>query len=534
MGIKSTIMSMVHRGDRGVFLHPDTPVHVADLAAYHRTGVYSLDPSAQDDVYDLGFEPPAGWIEWCSWALTKDVIARIVRTQAKNMMSFQFTHSDKDVAKKMNELASRIYLGTDSRQGAVHWLGYGFSFFEPVWVLSGIKHIGLERFKPIDAWTMKVFFDSPSEVAILKAWLKNQGLAERAYAATLVSGTGSKVIGFVQNWTRIYGTKQVFFQPGDIIYIPRYPGRYAREGMSLLRENYEPIMDKLGIRRSQTRMAKRFCEPKPVYTVPKNWWDHPQLEGVKRDLKKLWIAGKSLFMPEGWTAEILELKGNPVGVIRAQEHIDDEFNTGMGHFDSVSESNSANRSTSDTQFTFFERELQPDREIFAEAMRPFIEKWVRIELPEAGDEIPQMVFEDLTPDDGISRATIVQPLVQKGLVHKSALVKFYEDMNYPAPSDEEAEEIIAIARLQSFAGGMGGFQDPAAAPTGDGDPAASPGNEDPQKGKDAPAGEGAQNAQMASAAGIPGKIRTPMKSGRDLIKNEIERYKDDIISHLGL
>jgi len=533
MGIKSRIMSMVHR-DRGVFLHPDTPVHVADLAAYPRTGVYPINPSTQDDVYDLGFEPPGGWIEWCSWALTKDVIARIVRTQAKNMMSFQFTHSDKVIAKKMNVMADRVHLGTDSIESAIHWMGYGFSFFEPVWRLSAIRIVCLERFKPIDAWTMKVFFDTPGEIAVLKAWLKRQGLAEQAYATTLQPGTGSKVIGFVQNWTRIYGTTQVFFQPGDIIYIPRYPGRFAREGMSLLRENYEPIMDKLGVRRSQARMAKRFCEPKPVYTVPKSWWDNPTLETVKSDLKKLWDSGKSLFKPEGWEAEILELKGNPVGVIRAQEHIDDEFNTGMGHFDSVAQSDSANRSTSDTQFSFFERELQPDRKIFAEAFRPFIEKWVQIELPEAGDELPEMVFEDLTPDDNIARATIVQPLVQKGLVHKSALVKFYEDMKYPAPSDEEAEEIITVARAQSLAGGLGGggYQDPFAQPGSEQPAPAAAGGDQPKNAE--PAAGKDQAAQLAVQKGVPTAVKSTSSSAREQIKSEIKEMRDDVVSYLGL
>ncbi|MDD1695111.1 MAG: hypothetical protein LUQ71_10345 [Methanoregula sp.] len=513
---------MIHR-DRGFFLHPDTPRHVTNLSMYHGTGITHLNPGDPDDVYDRSFEPPGGWIEWCSWALSKDVIARIVRTQAKNMMSFQFTHSDKDIAEKMNKMAARVHFGTDNRQGAIHWMGYGFAFFEPVWVLRGITIIGLERFKPIDAWTMKVFFDTPAEVAVLKAFLKRQGFAEQAYANTLQPGTGSKVIGFVQNWDRLYGTAQVFFRPDEIVYIARYPGRLAPEGMSLLRENYEPIMDKLGIRRSQARMAKRFCEPKPVYTVPKAWWDSPTLEKVKEDLKKLWDDGKSLFKPEGWEAEILELKGNPVGVIRAQEHIDDEFNTGMGHFDSVSDSTGANRSTSNTQFAFFERELQPDREIFAEALRPFIQKWISIELPEAGDELPQMVFEDLTPDDNIERANIVQPLIQKGLVHKAALVKFWEDMNYPAPSDEEAEEIIQAARSQSTASIGGGYQDPAAAA----------GGEDPKSAEPAAGGKD-QRSQLSAAKGIPAGVKTTSSSAREKIKTEIEEMADDIASHLGL
>lgn len=538
MGIKSRLMNMVQR-DRGVFLHPDTPVHVADLASYYRTGVYPINPSARDDVYDYGFEPPNGWVEWCSWALSKDVIARIVRTQAQNMMSFQFTHSNKDIAQKMNNLADRVGLGTDAIEGAIHWKGYGFAFFEPIWKLSGITIVGLERFKPIDAWTMKVFFDTPSEVTILKAWLKKQGLAEQAYAADLQPGTGSKVIGFVQNWTRIYGTTQVFFQPDEIIYIPRHPGRFAREGMSQLRENYEPIMDKLGIRRSQTRMAKRYCEPKPQYTVPKSWWDNKDLEKIKADLKKLWESGKSLFLPEEWKAEILELKGNPVGVIRAQEHIDDEFNLGMGSFDSVAQSDTANRSTSDTQFAFFERELQPDRKIFALALRPFIEKWVRIELPEAGKELPQMVFEDLTPDDNTARANIIQPLIQKGLVHKAALVKFYEDMKYPAPSDEEAEDIIATARSQST--GQVGFQDPFGQSGGDGGDSTPPddktpaADKDPQKNTEpAAATDKDQAAQLAAQKGVPTAVKSTSSSARDQIKDEIKEMRDDIVSHLGL
>jgi len=521
MGIRSLINMITARGGDRVFIPHGVPGHVTQLSSdpslYSGAGV---SPHSTDEIYDRNWSPPGGWDEWCSWAITEGVIAAAVLTQAKNMMVGRFTHRDKEIAREMNRIADQSTFQSDLIQGAIHWIGYGRVFFEPVRRLNGITIIGLERLKPVDPWTMKVFWDSPGEVAQLKSFLKRSAApSDRIYADTLTPGTGSKIIGYVQNWNRVYGSKPVFFQPEEIIYIPRYPGRRAPEGMSLLRSNYRTIQNKIGLEGVQAKMAKRFCDPKPEYTVPKTWWDHPQLDAMKEEAKKLWQTGKQLFLPEGWSSKILEVAGNPVGVIRAQEHIDDQYNAGMGTFDSKSDSTGANRSTAEVQFKFFEVELQPERKIFLNAIRPIIAEWVSLVLPAAKGEPPEWEFEDLTPDDGIARANVVAPLIVRGLVHKAAIVKYFEDIGYPVPSDEEAVEILEVARSSASSandpfgiGGGAGLRDPAGLL--------------PQRGP-------AQHAQMA-ASQVPAAIKSPTKTSRELIKDEIESYKDDIVHHLGL
>ncbi|RLI81666.1 hypothetical protein DRP04_05605 [Archaeoglobales archaeon] len=54
--------------------------------------------ASADKVYDPNFELEGGWDKWCSWAAKQGKIARIVRSLAKNAMSFDFAGGDeKDV-----------------------------------------------------------------------------------------------------------------------------------------------------------------------------------------------------------------------------------------------------------------------------------------------------------------------------------------------------------------------------------------------------------------------------------------------------
>lgn len=519
MGVLDLITDKISsmRGER-VFIPDGVPGHVHELS--RDESLYSGTigtPLEYDRVYSRGWAPPGGWDEWCSWAITQGVIESTVHTQAKNMMVGKFTHQDVTITKEMNRVADKIGFQSDIIQAAIHWIGHGRCFFEPVWGAVGNKHVEFKRLKPVDPWTVRIFWDTPGDIATLKAFLiKSRRPSDYLYAQGLQVGTGSQIIGYIQNWntgilSSIWGNSRVFFLPEEIVYIPRYPSKQAPEGMSRLRANYRTIQNKIGLEDSQAHMAKRYCEPQPVYTIPKSWWDHPDLEKIKTELKKLWAKGKALFKPEGWVADILETKGNPVGVIRAQEHIDEQYNVGMGTFDSKSNSDSANRSTSETQFTFFETELQPDRKIFAAKLLPIIEEWVSLVFPGLGDDAPTWEFEDLTPDDGISRGTVVQPLIQRGLIHKDGLVKFFEDVGYPAPTDVEAEEIIAAARSS----GSMGFGDPG------------------YGGQQQPPGNGTM-AALGAVKGIPSGVKTTSSSAREKIKDEIKDMRDDIVSHLGL
>lgn len=385
--------------------------------------------ASADQIYTPDFEPEGGWDRWCSWAAKQGKIARIVRSLAKNAMSFDFAGGDEKALELVRQMARRTHLKTTLLLAFKDWLVYGRCFLEPVWELKSKEIVKIKRVAPP---TVRVFRDSESDVRELKEFLANTEYAN--YSAHLKTGTGDNVVGFVQFWERRHEGKAIFFTPDELIFIPRYPDHDCLDGISLLRENYTIIMNKLGMEKSQAIMAKRHIDPKLKFIIPEKWWGKRKeiISKIKQGIK----AGLDLFLPEGMDVDILETKGNPVAVIRAQQHIEEQFIASMGFADSFTESTSSNRSVGEVQLQFFEREIHPERTLFAEILEDrLIKPYVEAKLGKV--EPPRFVFEDLTPEDRIEKARILVPLFP--YMTKSQVKKFFEDLGYPVPKEEEEE-----------------------------------------------------------------------------------------------
>ncbi len=388
--------------------------------------------ASADHIYTPDFEPEGGWDKWCSWAAKQGKIARIVRSLAKNAMSFDFAGGDERALELVRQMVRRTHLKTVLILAFKDWLVYGRCFLEPVWEIRG-SNKELVKVKRVAPPTIRVFRDSEGDVNDLKDFLRATEYAN--YADELKPGTGDNITGFVQFWDKRHEGKAIFFKPDELIFIPRYPDHDCPDGISLLRENYTIIMNKLGMEKSQAIMAKRHIDPKLKFIIPEKWWSKRKviINKIKQGLK----AGLDLFLPEGMEVDILETKGNPVAVIRAQQHVEDQFIAAMGFADSFTESTSSNRSVGEVQLQFFERDIRPERALFAEVLEDhLIRPYVEAKLGKSV-EPPHFVFEDLTPEDRIEKARILVPLFP--YMTKSQIKKFFEDLGYPVPEEEEEE-----------------------------------------------------------------------------------------------
>jgi hypothetical protein len=353
-------------------------------------------------------------------------------------MSFDFAGEDEKALELVRQMARKTHLKTVLILAFKDWLVYGRCFLEAVWETKTKDLIKVKRVSP---QTMTVFRDNEDDVRNLKEFLKSTEYAD--YASELKAGTGDNIIGFAQFWDKRHENKAIFFKPDELIFIPRYPDHDSPDGISLLRENYTVIMNKLGLEKSQAIMGKRHVDPKLKFIIPDKWWGRRKqiIDKIKQGLK----AGLDIFLPEGMDVDILETKGNPMAVIRAQQHIEDQFIASMGFADSFTESTSSNRSVGEIQLQFFERDIRPERALFAEVLEDqLIKPYVEAKLGK-GVEPPQFQFEDLTPEDQLEKIRIMIPLVQ--YMTEGQLKKFFEDLGYPVPEDEEqnfSEKLKAI------------------------------------------------------------------------------------------
>jgi hypothetical protein len=418
----------------------DQPVELKDNSEFFDMSLDTLlsllaNQASVDKIYEPEFEPDGGWDKWCSWAAKQGKIARIIRSLAKNAMSFDFAGGDEKALELVRQMARRTHLKTVLILTFKDWLVYGRCFLEPVWEIKRTgsrKGNELIKVKRVAPQTITVFRDNDREIQDLKEYLKNTEYAD--YATELKIGTGDNVIGFVQFWDKRHEDKAIFFKPEELIFIPRYSDHDSPDGISLLRENYTIVMNKLGMEKSQAIMAKRYIDPKLKFIIPDKWWGKRKkiIETIKQGLK----AGLDLFLPEDMDVDILEPKGNPIAVIKAQQHVEDQFIAAMGFADSFTESTSSNRSVGEVQLQFFERDIRPERALFAEILEDrLIKPYIEAKLGKV--DPPHFQFEDLTPEDQLEKARIMVPLVQ--YMTSGQLKKFFEDLGYPVPEEEEED-----------------------------------------------------------------------------------------------
>jgi hypothetical protein len=392
--------------------------------------------AADDKIYNPDFEPEGGWDKWCAWAAKQGKIARMIRSLAKNAMAFDFSGDDDKALELVQKMRRRTHLDLILVLAFKDWLEYGRCFLEVVWEKKRIGNNVVEdiiKIKRVNPMTVRVFRDNEDDVRELRDFLKRH--FPNVDRSNIKEGSGDNIIGFVQHFKRAEEGKAVFFKPEELIFIPRYPDYDAPDGVSLLRENYANIMNKLGTEKYQAIMLKRFVDHKHKFKVPERWWH--RIEELQSKIKNMLKAGGDLWIPEGMEVEILEPKGNPLATIKAQEHIEDQVIAGMGFSDSFTESKSSNRSVGEVQLQFFERDIRPERYIFKVVIEDrIIIPYVRKKLgPKA--KPPEMVFEDLTPRDEVRWAAVMASYLP--YMTKSQIKRLFDELGYPVPKEEEKE-----------------------------------------------------------------------------------------------
>jgi len=407
------------------------------------------DERGKGKIYDPLFVPPGGWDRFCEWAAEQGKMAHIIQSRAKNAMAFELVSDESKVQDEIDNTFGKIHFNTKAIDFFATRDTYGRVFIEPVWdTVLGVRKTDLTKLKSLHPPSIKVFFDTEEDVKALKDFLKDsKNIDEKRYAGKLKGGPGDNVIGYVQHWDfRIIKTgrrKPVFFMPEELIMILRHPSHRNPLGLSLMKQNYVLIMNKLGIEKDQAIMAKRHGDPKHKFIIPDDQWD--KKDAIKAELKGAIRAGLDFFFKgrrrgddgDRMDVSLVEPTGNPQAVIRAQEHNEDQFNAAMGWADSFTESKSSNKSVGTIQMAFFERGLTPERKIFEEIlMDQLIEPWLKAKGLPAGSV--KFKWEDLTPEDKIEKAKIIGAVLP--YMPEEVIKKFLEEMGYPISDGAEIPE----------------------------------------------------------------------------------------------
>lgn len=457
-------------------------VELSAASVYDVLSTLSDASSAADEVYTPDFAPTGGWDAWCTWASKQGKIARITRSLAKTAMAFDFGCEDEKALKLVRDLSRKTHLKTTLIHAFKDWLVHGRMFIEPVYEISG-KDKDLIKIKLVSPASMKVFRDNMQDITELKDYLI--GTDDANYATDLKTGSGNNIIGYMQCWEKRHEKEGVFFRPGDLIFIPRYPDHDSLNGTSLLQENYTTIMNKLGLEKSQAIMAKRFVDPILKFILPEKWWK--DLAAIRAKVNKGIKAGLNIWLPEGASMETVEPKGNPAAVIRAQNHTENQFVAGMGFADSFTESTSSNRSVGEIQLQFLERDIAPEREMLAEVLEDeLIHPYVREKLGKSVG-LPVFAFKDLTPKNEIEWAKIMVEYLPH--MTDSQKLQLYDDLGYPVADGEELPQ----------------------AP-----PAPEPQPNEPTQ------------ADNASQKGVQKAVSKTAKGARESFKDEIDRLRTEI------
>lgn len=499
------------------------PYAMADLS------VGDHDPLDEDSpkgkIYDPHFVPVGGWDAWCEWAMEQGKIARITSSLAKNTMCGHLKGKDKDVQDIVDRMVRKTHLFTTLIGACHHWLGYGRTFLEPVWKTVGGQRVDLAAVRRLYPPSIRIFRDNENDVLDLKEFLKDIP-RHAAYAGSLKAGLGHTIIGYAQYWEKRDKDEQkngmVFFLPDELIYIPRYPSNRCPDGVSLLRQNYVLIMNKLGVERDQAIMAKRHGDPKHKFTIPHDLWH--ERENIKKDIRKGMRAGLDFFLkgrqrsdsPDPMNVDVVEPRGNPIAVIRAQEHLENQFIAAMCFADSFTESTSSNRSVGYIQLAFFEREIEPVRRIFAEVLEDqLIAPFLRAKG--LSEDAAWFEFTDLTPEDRMQKLQIMAPLIP--YMPATIVKQFLEEMGYNLDDggdiDEEIRQIFAHRPVPLSSGN----QDHLA---------------DVLKDMRDFLRSHPPITDLATQKGVPKPVLQAGRPAREQLKEEIERMREDIEDVLNL
>jgi len=413
---------------------------------------YSDEVSEQTESFDIKFEPRHGWDEWCLWAVKQSPVSRIIHSVARNIISYRLeSDGNKETLDWFTEEARRVNMRRVFVDLIIDWLSLGRFFLQPVYYAEGPNAGTFKKLVRMDPRTIRVFRNTEDDIRDIGPFLKTIGVEGEVYIPP--GKTGTEIIGYVQNWNRQDEGEMVFFAPGELIFIPRFPTHDSPDGVSVIRENYRYIKNKILIEDAQAIMARRQVDPQLIYEIPDKWWG--RRAQVIRAIREAITKHFYVFVPSGMKASVVEMTSKGEAVGKAQSHIEDQLFTGIGVADSLFRSSSSNRSVGEIQLAFFERDVNADREIFAE----IIEDQLILPYLRAHGKAGRIVFafEDLTPEDKLKKQQTLVPLV--AFMTKSMAKKYFTDLGYP-PEDNELDELMK--NLKSFSAPKADKNQPAA------------------------------------------------------------------------
>lgn len=407
-----------------------------------------------EDVYRLLEYRPAGemdtipgyvrgWDRVCLLISQQGKFAETLETKAKNAMNWMFISRDDESLDYINEMASTVMLRWKTINLFKNWLVFGRAFAEPVY--SGnrlLKNRKLVKFEIVDPPSITVFFNTAADIEKLNEHREEFGIQDRAYISSLKPGSGTEIVAYVQYFNENVNVNPVFFYPDDLISFFRFPASNAKTGMSKVRENFHNGMGKLKLEHGEVVMGARYVDPTVKFYIPTNWWK--KRFGLIAQIKDGIRRGMNIFMPVGMDAKALETQGTPEGVLKAQEHIETQVNAGYGHADSFTQSDSSNRSVGDIQLAFYEMNLEPERDYFADTL---MQKIINPLLESNGFKKNAVTFKfnKLRPEDELQKQKIMVPLVP--YMTQSMVVKFFTELGYQ-PNEKEIPELME--KLKSF------------------------------------------------------------------------------------
>lgn len=401
-----------------------------------------------DPTQNIAYEPAVGWDTWCQWAAKQGKIAANIHSLAKNMMYHTFKADTKEELKAWNKIARRIHWKMTTIDIVTDWEIYGRTFIQVVKQRQyGNRKAKLLKIQRMNPAKIKIIWNTVNSTKQLNDWLISTHQTKYCYKGNK-GYTGTEIVAFVQNWDDRYNlvngkTPAVYFDPSELIYIPRYPGYEdsTKDGISLLRENQRDITNKIIIEMAQAIMARRHVDPKLVFSLPEKWWN--RRDKVINEIKDGIRRGLDIFVPTGFELSTLEVKTSGEMVTNAQKHIEEQVASGMSIADSFTNSSSSNRSVGEIQLIYLERNLAPERILFAEYFEDYIINPCMRELGYAGTV--EMRFEDLTPEDIIEKLRIAEPLVP--FMTKSMVMKYFVKLGFEVDPDELDE---LMENLQYF------------------------------------------------------------------------------------
>ena len=368
-------------------------------------------------------------------------VARNIITLAKNRMASRLVGGDEDTQELCDRMSSKTHLQTTLQRASIHWDKYGHVYIYPVYAEKSRKT--LLKLKLLHPPTLKVYRNSAKEITDLNEKLRQANLPK----VVDKPGSGDEIVGYIQT----IDDQVWFFEPREIIFIPRYPDGDQPNGRSLLVQAADIISGKLQIEHDQVVMAGRHGDPKHIFYIPPEWYDESNVQKLnqfKDDMNRGIRAGMDFYMSksdnpqESVDVKLLEATGNPQAVIKTQDHAENQFVATFGLADSFTESESSNRSVGEIQLAFFERDLMADRIMFAEILEDeIIDPWLI-----ANDKQPRTAwfeFADLTPDDRLKKLQILAPIFP--YLEQSIVNQVLEQAGYKVDADDRPTDIPTAA-----------------------------------------------------------------------------------------